>query len=107
MKLFTHAFGAGLCALAFTLHLPATAQAPAAAGQAASRTTGTEAPASAPLQNIYARQHLSLNGRWNYIIDPYEMGYYDYRHEPFDASPSGKGGFYEDLTPKSKNEWVE
>ena len=107
MKLFTHAFGAGLCALAFTLHLPATAQAPAAAGQATSRTASTEAPASAPLQNIYARQYLSLNGRWNYIIDPYEMGYYDYRHEPFDASPSGKGGFYEDLTPKSKNEWVE
>ena len=41
-----------------------------------------------PVQNIQGRTHLSLNGRWNYIIDPYEMGYYDYRHEPFDQSAS-------------------
>src|SRR4051812_14029083 len=50
----------------------------------------------APVQNIYGRSHLSLNGRWSYIIDPYENGYYDYRHTPFDASASGKGGFYDD-----------
>lgn len=59
------------------------------------------------IQNIYSRSHLSLNGRWNYIIDPYEMGYYDYRHMPFDESASGKGGFYDDRKPKDKTEWVE
>ncbi|TWI69809.1 beta-glucuronidase [Pseudoduganella lurida] len=59
------------------------------------------------LQNVFARSHVSLNGRWNYIIDPYEMGYYDYRHEPFDRSPKGPQGFYEDLQPKTKNDWVE
>lgn len=59
------------------------------------------------IQNIYGRSHLSLNGRWNYIIDPYEMGYYDYRHMPFDQSESGKGGFYDDRKPKDKTEWVE
>lgn len=59
------------------------------------------------VQNIYGRTHISLNGRWNYIIDPYEMGYYDYRHTPFDQSSSGKGGFYDDRKPKDKGEWVE
>lgn len=60
-----------------------------------------------PLQNIYGRSHLSLNGRWSYIIDPYETGYYDYRHVPFDASSSGKGGFYDDRKPRNKGDWVE
>jgi beta-glucuronidase len=59
------------------------------------------------IQNIYSRTHTSLNGRWNYIIDPYEMGYYDYRHMPFDQSASGKGGFYDDKKPKDKGDWVE
>ena len=53
-------------------------------------------------QNIYSRKTQSLNGRWNYIIDPYEMGYYDYRHMPFDQSSSGKGGFYDDRQQKDK-----
>jgi beta-glucuronidase len=61
----------------------------------------------APIQNIYGRTHLSLNGRWSYIIDPYENGYYDYRHMPFDQSASGKGGFYDDRKPKDKTDWVE
>jgi beta-glucuronidase len=61
----------------------------------------------APLQNIAGRSHISLNGRWSYIIDPYENGYYDYRHMPFDASESGKGGFYDDRKPKDKTDWVE
>ena len=30
-------------------------------------------------QNVYARQSLSLNGDWNYIVDQQEQGYYDYR----------------------------
>jgi beta-glucuronidase len=60
-----------------------------------------------PIQNIYGRTHLSLNGRWSYIIDPYENGYYDYRHMPFDQSASGKGGFYDDRKPKDKTDWVE
>ena len=49
------------------------------------------------------RDTISLNGRWNYIIDPYEMGYYDYRHEPFDQSKSGKGGFYDDRKQVNKS----
>jgi beta-glucuronidase len=59
------------------------------------------------IQNIASRKSLSLNGRWNYIIDPYEMGYYDYRHEPFDQSKSGKGGFYDDRKQVEKSELIE
>lgn len=59
------------------------------------------------VQNIFGRKHLSLNGRWNYIIDPYEMGYYDYRHEPFDQSKTGKGGFYDDREQINKSELIE
>ena len=59
------------------------------------------------LQNIYGRTYTSLNGRWNYIIDPYEMGYYDYRHMPFDQSASGKGGFFDDRKQKDKGELIE
>lgn len=31
------------------------------------------------ITNIHARETFSLNGKWQYIIDPYETGYYDYR----------------------------
>ncbi|WP_296942985.1 glycoside hydrolase family 2 protein [uncultured Massilia sp.] len=99
MFVLSRMLGAAACALALSWQAPAAAQAPA-------QPAATPAPAPL-LQNAYGRQHLSLNGRWNYIIDPYEMGYYDYRRQPFDASPSGKGGFYEDLKPKNKGEWVE
>lgn len=62
---------------------------------------------TAPIQNIQGRKILSLNGRWNYMTDPYENGFYDYRHKPFDESESGKGGFYDDKKPADKTEFVE
>jgi len=66
------------------------------------------APAqSAPVQHIQGRKILSLNGRWNYTIDPYENGYYDYRHKPFDESTKSNGGFYNDKQPQDKNELIE
>ena len=61
---------------------------------------------SEPLQNIAGRKILSLNGRWNYITDPYENGYYDYRHKPYDASASGAGGFYDNKKARG-NDLVE
>jgi len=60
-----------------------------------------------PVQNIQGRKILSLNGRWNYTIDPYENGYYDYRHKPFDESVSGKGGFYDDKRSADKTDLIE
>jgi beta-glucuronidase len=62
---------------------------------------------SSTVQNIQARKILSLNGKWNYIIDPYENGYYDYRHEPFDQSKSGSGGYFDDKAQKDKTELIE
>ena len=59
------------------------------------------------IQNIQARKILSLNGKWNYIVDPYENGYYDYRHEPFDQSKTGTGGYFDDREPKDKTELIE
>lgn len=59
------------------------------------------------LQNIPTRDNLSLNGPWKYIIDPYQMGYLDYRQKPFDQSGSGKGGFYDNLTSMDKTSRAE
>jgi len=59
---------------------------------------------SSLLQNAKSRSVLSLNGSWNYIIDPYETGFYDYRRMPFDQSPSGKGGYYDNQKPSSAQE---
>jgi beta-glucuronidase len=97
-----------LCAAAAAL--PAAAQAPAAVDVQLAGAPAAAAAAStlsAPLQNIRARRHTSLNGRWQYIIDPYETGFYDDRRKPFDASASGKGGYYDDRAPNGKGDWVE
>ena len=44
------------------------------------------------IQNAASRVAQSLDGKWNVIVDPYENGYYDYRHEPYDAASGGRGG---------------
>jgi beta-glucuronidase len=60
------------------------------------------------IQNIQGHKILSLNGRWNYIVDPYGNGYYNYRHLPFDEVGDKKGGFFDDKkTSKNSNELVE
>jgi beta-glucuronidase len=59
------------------------------------------------LQNIYGRQHLLLDGRWNYIIDPYETGFYNYRRQSFDQTGNGTGGFFDDRKQKDKDELIE
>jgi beta-glucuronidase len=66
-----------------------------------------EAQSPSTLQNIYGRTNISLDGRWNYIIDPYETGFYDYRRQPFDQSASGKGGYYDDRKQADKSELIE
>ena len=59
------------------------------------------------IQHAFARDHINLNGSWKYIIDPYQMGYLDYRQKPFDQSKSGKGGFYDNITSPDKKTRVE
>lgn len=70
--------------------------------------TGAQVPPdTAIIQNSLARREVDLDGHWNYIIDPYQTGYYDYRRKPYDESPSGKGGFYDDKEQTDKGELIE
>jgi len=107
MKRIFHFLASAVCATALLFTPCADAQTTPSAAPSTSNNTAPNGLTQNPIQNIYGRTHTSLNGRWNYIIDPYEMGYYDYRHKPWDTSSSGKGGFYDDRAPKDKNDWVE
>jgi len=60
------------------------------------------------LINVYNRSTESLNGEWNYIVDPYENGFYNYRLEPFENQDNpGNGAFFTNAKPKNKSELVE
>lgn len=41
------------------------------------------------LTNAYGRDTYSLNGEWQYIVDPYETGFYDYRFKEKGAGDPG------------------
>jgi len=68
---------------------------------------GFHSYAQEPVQNIASRTNLSLNGKWKYMIDPYESGYYDYRRVPFDQSKTKEGGFYDNKQQTDKSELLE
>lgn len=53
------------------------------------------------LANVRARPHTSLDGRWQYIVDPLENGYYGYRMEEL------KNGFFRNRKAASAAELVE
>lgn len=59
------------------------------------------------ITNVYGRSTFSLNGKWNYIVDPYENGYYDYRYEPYDKNSNPTGGYFLDKKPASKSDLIE
>ena len=42
------------------------------------------------IQNLSGRNTFSLNGKWHYIMDPYETGYYDFRYKAYDADERRK-----------------
>jgi beta-glucuronidase len=54
------------------------------------------------IQNTGARGGVSLNGAWQYLLDPYEAGYYD-----FHMKPIADGGLGSDRTPKDKGDKYE
>ncbi len=56
---------------------------------------------SSVLANVGGRHSLSLDGRWQTIIDPYENGFYDYRYQ---ESPNG---YFKDAKPKGPGDLVE
>jgi beta-glucuronidase len=49
----------------------------------AARAFSQEGTAGYPalIANTASRQSMSLNGKWQYIVDPYETGFYDYRYK--------------------------
>jgi beta-glucuronidase len=58
----------------------------------------------APLiQNVGARSTTSLDGQWQAIVDPYDVGAFDYRGQPL----KNNGAFYKNYKPQSKSDLVE
>jgi beta-glucuronidase len=51
--------------------------------------------------NVDHRSAISLDGKWQAIIDPFEIGYYDYRYQPI------KNGFFKNAKPRNKTELIE
>lgn len=60
------------------------------------------------ITNISHRSTTSLNGDWNYIVDPYETGYYSFHSEVYDQkNPGSPAAFYNNYHAKNKSELVE
>lgn len=58
--------------------------------------------------NAPARYGVSLNGEWNYIVDPYENGYYNYRQMPFDKfQDPPSSAYFTNTKPSSKSDLLE
>jgi beta-glucuronidase len=66
----------------------------------ASRGAAQVAPLVA---NINARQTTSLDGQWQAIVDPYDVGAFDYRAQPLKDNHA----FYKNYKPQSESELVE
>jgi beta-glucuronidase len=64
-------------------------------------TALAQAPHFSPVANVGARKTISLDGKWQTIVDPYEVGYYDFHQHP------GGAGFFRNQHPKDKSELVE
>jgi len=66
--------------------------------------SGRGAAQIAPLiANINARQTTSLDGQWQAIVDPYDVGALDYRAQPL----KNNHAFYKNYKPQSESELVE
>jgi beta-glucuronidase len=60
------------------------------------------------ITNPMNRAVTSLNGAWNYIVDPYETGYYTFHQEPYDQrNPGATAAYYNNYHAKNKQELVE
>ena len=65
-------------------------------------TATTVQAAEVPLVgNVLNRQTTSLNGKWHYIIDVQEEGYYDYRMNPT------RWGFFQNAKPQKPEDLIE
>lgn len=58
--------------------------------------------------NIHNRNTTSLNGFWEFLIDPYDNGLLNYRLQPFDEMENPpKSAFFTDSKPSDKTELLE
>lgn len=57
------------------------------------------------IQNIKARNIQNLDGRWHYIVDPYETGFVGFLGKK--ADENGLSGFFQNKQQQSKSELVE
>lgn len=58
--------------------------------------------------DLYLRDAVSLNGEWRYHVDPYEIGYYNYRWQAHDqAENPSRGAYFMDVRPRDKQELIE
>jgi beta-glucuronidase len=64
-------------------------------------TTLAQTPHFSPLANVGARHTISLDGRWRTIVDPYEVGAYDFHQH------AGGANFYQNAHPKSESDLIE
>ena len=53
------------------------------------------------IQNVAAYESMLLNGKWNYIVDVQEEGYYDYRMNPM------RWGFFQNAKPQRPEDLIE
>ncbi len=67
----------------------------------------SSALAGPPAGELPGRRTVSLDGRWNYIVDPYDAGFFDYRYQPFDRAPVPSGGFFLDRRAQDRTELSE
>ena len=53
------------------------------------------------IANTDGRKSISLDGKWQAIVDPYESGFYNYRYQPSD------NGYFKNAKPKTKSDLIE
>jgi beta-glucuronidase len=57
------------------------------------------------ITNIPSRKATSLNGKWQYIVDPYETGYYNYRWQ--ERNEKDREAFWNSDVPINKTDRLE
>ena len=57
------------------------------------------------ITNVSNRNTISLNGNWQYIIDPYETGFLDYRYK--EKNSTDPGAYWNTDIPSDKTTMIE
>jgi beta-glucuronidase len=57
------------------------------------------------IMDVPSRQTISLNGKWQYIVDPYETGFYDYRYK--EKKETDREAYWNSDKPATKSDRIE